>query len=70
MTMSGNKTFPHISPPLEGRFKVRSQEIRGGIIDIAWGKSSGLKPGLWDVQLIDTLEKCRVRYGWAVQHSG
>ena len=70
ITMSGNNTLPHISLPLDERFKARSQEIRRGIIDIAWGKSFGLKPGLWAVQLIDTLEKCGVRYGWAVQHSG
>ena len=70
MTMSGNKTFPHISLPLEGKFKARSQEIKIRITDIAWETSSVLKPGLWAVQLIDTLGKCGVRYGWSFQRSG
>ena len=70
MTMSGNKTLRHISLPLEGWFKARSQEIQRRIIDIAWETSSGLKPGLWDVRLIDTLENCGVRYGSAFQRSG
>ena len=32
-------------------------------------KNSGPQPELWDVRLIDTLEKCEVRYGWAFQRS-
>ena len=70
ITMSGNNTLPHISLTLEGQFKARSQEIKIRIIDIAWETSSVLKPGLWDVQLIDTLGKCGVRYGWSFQRSG
>jgi hypothetical protein len=34
MTLSGNKTLPHASLHLEGRFKARSQEIQRTIIDI------------------------------------
>ena len=55
ITMSGNNTLPHISLPLDERFKARSQEIQRFIIDISWEKSSGMKPGLWAVRLIDTL---------------
>ena len=68
--MSGNKTFLYISLPLEGRFKARPQEIQRCIIDAAWGKSSGTQPGLWAVQLINTLEKCGVRDSWTFQRSG
>ena len=70
MTMSVSKTLPRISLLLEGRFKARSQETQGRIIDIAWEKSSGMKPGLWAVRLFDTLEKCVLRDGWAFQSSG
>jgi hypothetical protein len=70
MTLSGNKTLPHISLPLEGRFKARSQEIQRRIIDIAWEKSSGLKHGLWAMHIIDTLEKCGIRDGWVFQRNG
>jgi hypothetical protein len=70
MTLSGNKTLPHISLPLEGRFKARSHEIQRRIIDIAWETSSGLKPGLWAMHIIDTLEKCGIRDGWVFQRNG
>jgi hypothetical protein len=40
MTLSGNKTLPHISLPLEGIFKERSQQKQRRIIDIAWEKNS------------------------------
>jgi hypothetical protein len=70
MTLSGNKTLPHISLPLGGRFKARSQEIQRRIIDIAWETSSVLRPGLWDMRIIDTLEKCGIRDGWVFQRSG
>jgi hypothetical protein len=56
--------------PLEGRFKARSQEIQRHIIDIAWETSSGLRPGLWAMRIIDTLEKCGTREGWVFQRSG
>ena len=39
-------------------------------MDIAQEKSYGLKPGLWAEQLIDTLEKCGVKDGWAFQNCG
>jgi hypothetical protein len=70
MTLSGKKTLPHISLPLEGRFKAGSQEIQRCIIDIAWETSSGLRSGLWVMRIIDTLEKCGIRDGWVFQHSG
>jgi hypothetical protein len=63
MTLSGNKTLPHISLLLEGRFKARSQEIQRRIIDISWEISSGLRPGMWSMRIIDTLEKCGIRDG-------
>ena len=62
--MSGNKTLPNISMPLEGKFKQRL------IIGIAWETSYGLKPGLWALRLIYTLEKCGVRDSWEFQCSG
>ena len=67
--MIGNKNLPHISLHLEGRFNARYQEIKKRIIDIAWEKSYEMEPGLWAVQLIDTLENCGVRYGWEFQRS-
>jgi hypothetical protein len=70
MTLSGNKTLPHISLPLEGRFKARSQEIQRCVIDIAWETSSGMRPALWAVRIIDTLEKCGIRNGWVFQLNG
>jgi hypothetical protein len=69
MTLSGNKTLPHIALPLEGRFKARSQEIQRSIINIDWETSAGLRPGLWAVRIIDTLEKCGIRDGWVFQRS-
>jgi hypothetical protein len=70
MTLSGNKTLPQISLPLEGRFKARSQGIQRCIIDIAWETSSGVRPALWAVRIIDTLEKCGIRDGWVFQLNG
>jgi hypothetical protein len=69
-TLSGNKTLPHIPLPLEGRFKARSQEIQRRIIDTAWETSSGLKPGLWAMRIIDTLGNCGIRDGWVFQRNG
>jgi hypothetical protein len=57
MILSGNKTLPHIPLPLEGRLKACSQEIQRRIIDIPWETSSGLKPGLWAMRIIDTFGK-------------
>jgi hypothetical protein len=37
-TRKGHKLLPHVSLPLEGRFKAQSQEIQRRIIDIAWEK--------------------------------
>jgi hypothetical protein len=61
----GNKTPPHVSLPLKGRFKARSQEVQRRIIDICWETKSGLKPGVWTRRLIEALKDCGISSGWA-----
>lgn len=66
----GNLVPPHVSLPLQGRFKARSQEMQKRIIDIAWETCSGLQPGIWTLRLIHALEALGVTTGWAYQREG
>jgi hypothetical protein len=66
----GNLVPPHVSLPLQGRFKARSQEMQKRIIYIAWETRSGLQPGSWTLRLINALEALGVTTGCAYQREG
>jgi hypothetical protein len=66
----GNLVPPHVSLPLQGRFKARSQEMKKRIIDIVWETRPGLQPGIWTLRLIHALEALGVTNGWAYQREG
>jgi hypothetical protein len=61
----GNYVPTHISLPLRGRLKARSQEIQRRVIDICWETKSGLQPGFLARRLIKALEECGIEKVWA-----
>jgi hypothetical protein len=52
----GNLVPPHVSLPLQDRFKAISQEMQKRIIYIAWETRSGLQPGILTLPLINAVE--------------
>ena len=60
-------TPAHLSIPLRGRFKARSQEISNLLLYSVTETNSGILPGLWVKRLIDCLEDLGIESGWLFQ---
>ena len=63
----GKYTPPHVSLPLLGSFKARSQEDQCRIIYICWETKSCLQPVIWAHRLIGALDNCGITWDWAHQ---
>lgn len=62
-------TPAHLTVPLRGRFKARSQEISDLILYSVTETDSWLLPGLWVERLLDCLESLGITSGWLYQKS-